>query len=304
MKWANERDHKACETYRYNIASINPKMIFYEGDIVDFHPIDRDIDILAGGFPCQPYSLAGRMDGLKDERAEPMFRQLVRVAVECNVRAIFMENVSMLKTLHNGEVFDRYNQILNENGYPFLFAEIYNTKDYGGVAQNRNRLYMVAFKNHADYKTFKEDMKKLMVKKEKPIGYWGIIDPSIKTDEKYYYSQQKMLRFNEDVLPVVTEIGTIYQYRRTYTRKNMNGLCPALTASMGGGGHNVPLIKDEFGIRKLTPKECLAFQGFPKDYDFPDIADSYKYKQTGNSVSVPVVARIAEILVESLKKND
>ena len=231
-----------------------------------------------------------------------MFRQLVRVAVECNVRAIFMENVSMLKTLQKGVIFERYKGILEDNGYPYLFDDVFNTKDYGGIAQNRNRLYMVAFKEHEDYITFSKEMKERMVKIPYPRGYWDIIDPSVMAEQKYYYSQKKMLRFEEDVEPVVKDIGTIYQYRRNYTRTNKNGLCPALTASMGGGGHNVPLIKDNYGIRKLTPEECLAFQGFPKEFEFPDIADGYKYKQVGNSVSVPVVARIANILVYSLDK--
>jgi DNA (cytosine-5)-methyltransferase 1 len=72
---------------------------------------------------------------------------------------------------------------------------------------------------------------------------------------------------------------------------------------MGGGGHNVPIIRDNFGIRKLTPEECVAFQGFPPELSFPtDMADSHKYKQAGNSVSVPVIRRIAENMISAMKK--
>ena len=63
---------------------------------------------------------------------------------------------------------------------------------------------------------------------------------------------------------------------------------------MGTGGHNVPIILDDFGIRKLTPRECANFQGFPKEYMLPKIADSQLYKQIGNSVSIPVIERIAK----------
>jgi len=65
---------------------------------------------------------------------------------------------------------------------------------------------------------------------------------------------------------------------------------------MGGGGHNVPLVKDSKGIRKLTPRECFNFQGFPQSYILPSLADSNLYKLAGNAVSVPVVKLIAERL--------
>jgi DNA (cytosine-5)-methyltransferase 1 len=86
-----------------------------------------------------------------------------------------------------------------------------------------------------------------------------------------------------------------YQYRRIYVRELKNGMCPTLTASMGLGGHNVPIIRDMKGIRKLTPRECARLQGFPESFMFPnDQALSHLYKQVGNSVTVPVISRIAE----------
>jgi DNA (cytosine-5)-methyltransferase 1 len=80
----------------------------------------------------------------------------------------------------------------------------------------------------------------------------------------------------------------------------MSGECPTLTANMGGGGHNVPIIKDDNGIRKLTPRECFNFQGFPSSYQLTEVADSHLYKLAGNAVSVPVVKLIAERLVPLL----
>ena len=78
-------------------------------------------------------------------------------------------------------------------------------------------------------------------------------------------------------------------------------VCPTLTATMGTDGHNVPLILTNHGIRKLTPKECFFLQGFPDTYKLPtDIAISYLYKQAGNSVSVPVIERIAEEILKVL----
>ncbi len=80
----------------------------------------------------------------------------------------------------------------------------------------------------------------------------------------------------------------MYQYRRVYVRENKSNCCPTLTANMGGG-HNVPLLKDDIGIRKLTPRECFNLQGFNRDYKLPNISDIGLYKLAGNAVSIPVI---------------
>lgn len=87
----------------------------------------------------------------------------------------------------------------------------------------------------------------------------------------------------------------MYQYRRTIVRENKSGVCPTLTANMGTGGHNVPLIKDKKGIRKLTPRECFNLQGFSNEYQFPStMSDSKLYKLAGNAVSPPIISLILE----------
>lgn len=103
----------------------------------------------------------------------------------------------------------------------------------------------------------------------------------------------------------MTNKDTVYQWRRVYVRENKKGVCPTLTANMGTGGHNVPLVIDDFGIRKLTPKETLLLQGFPEDFKIPEkMADSHIYKQAGNSVTVTVIERIAKNIVEVLEEAD
>jgi len=85
-------------------------------------------------------------------------------------------------------------------------------------------------------------------------------------------------------------------------RENKSGVCPTLTANMGTGGHNVPLIRDGKGIRKLTPLECARIQGFPASYKLPrEIADSVLYKQFGNSVTVTVIEAIAKKMMLAMK---
>ena len=111
----------------------------------------------------------------------------------------------------------------------------------------------------------------------------------------------------------IDEMYQFYQCRRgMYVRKNKSGVCPTLTANMGTGGHNVPLIKVSDGIRKLTPTETFKLQGFPvgNGYDLPkkfkgkNYPDSQLYKQAGNAVSVPVITTLSEELLKILEKND
>ena len=116
-------------------------------------------------------------------------------------------------------------------------------------------------------------------------------------NDKYYYSERFKVyeKIKENVTKNISE-NVLYQYRRFYVRENMSNCCPTLTANMGSGGHNVPLLKDNKGIRKLTPRECFNLQGFPFNYKLPDISDSSLYKLAGNAVSVPVVDMIGEKL--------
>ena len=90
----------------------------------------------------------------------------------------------------------------------------------------------------------------------------------------------------------------LYQWRRVYVRANKSNCCPTLTANMGSGGHNVPLLRDDKGVRKLTPRECFNLQGFPRNYVLPKISDSSLYTLAGNAVSVPVVDLIVRRLNE------
>ncbi|WP_400203279.1 DNA cytosine methyltransferase [Methanomethylophilus alvi] len=312
VKWANELDKFACETYRLNESRINPDLDISEGDIRDFHP-PCAVDVLGGGFPCQPYSVAGKMGGLDDHRGRgrPMFEEIIRIAKEMRPkpRAIFLENVGNLKTFDDGKTYQFIKNSLRAAGYPCIIDAVLNSKDYSGIAQFRNRIYIVAFKKPDDCRSFRNIYGDGLEKRDMDERFAQIVTDG-PVPLKYYYSKDDpnkciSIRYEEHFVPAVTEHGVFYQYRRTKMRRNQNGLCPALTASMGGGGHNVPIILDDYGIRKLTPRECLNVQGFPKWYEFPeDMADGHKYKQAGNSVSVPVIHSFADIIHHALEDAD
>ncbi len=120
-------------------------------------------------------------------------------------------------------------------------------------------------------------------------------------DKKYYYSDRfkDYTKIEAEITKTIEE-NVLYQYRRYYVRENKSNVSPCLTANMGSGGHNVPLLRDSKGIRKLTPRECFSLQGFPESYKLPSIADSGLYKLAGNAVSLPVVQLIADRLVSIL----
>ena len=301
INWANEYDQKACETYRHNINVIDPDVKLFEKDILEFTPPSDKIDVLAGGFPCQPFSLAGNRLGKNDPRGK-MFFEMIKIAEKCNYpRAIFMENVSNLKTIHEHSFYDEMIETLHESGYKYVWDQIMNTKDYSKIPQFRNRIYFVAFRDKNDFTEFSKNP---FQKVDRQPEINDIIDRSIRAPDYSYYGDHNAKHF--DVFERdITKTDTTYQYRRIIVRENMNKLCPTLTASMGIGGHNVPLIKDDFGIRKLTPEECLKLQGFPEDYSFiENMSNMHKYKQIGNSVTVPIVKMIAERIMDSFQAVD
>lgn len=291
--YANEIDEKAAETYNLN----NKKQVVVK-DINDVRCEEvPDVDIIVGGFPCQAFSIAGYRKGFEDERGEVFF-QLARIIKGKKPRAIFIENVRNLISHDKGNTYRVIKETLENYGYKIL-PLVFNASEYGNIPQNRERIYIVGFNQKEDYNNFKPIQPIPLSKKIKDI-----VDFDLKVDEKYYYTKEKN-KFYDELEKNITNSETLYQWRRTYVRENKSNLCPTLTANMGTGGHNVPLVLTKHGIRKLTPKECFLFQGFPEDFKLPeDMAQSHLYKQAGNSVVVPVIKRIAEHIKMAMKESD
>lgn len=289
--WANEIDKNACITYRTNFG--NDYLV--EDDIKNIDTKDiPDIDILTAGFPCQPFSIAGYQKGFTDDRGN-LFFEIIRVLKDKKPKAILLENVKNLASHDGGNTFKVIKEALKENGY-FIREDILNTAEYGNIPQNRERIYIVGFRSEEQRDKF-EFPKPLKLTK----SIFDIIEFDDKKEDSYYYNNSK---YYDTLKETMRNQNTVYQWRRIYCRENKNKLCPTLTANMGTGGHNVPLIKDNYDIRKLTPKECLLFQGFPIDYKIPEnMSNSHIYKQAGNAVSVPVIQRIAENILKVLNES-
>ena len=254
--------------------------------------IPEKFDVLCAGFPCQPFSIAGDRKGFSDNRGN-LFFEIEKIVTKHKPKVIFLENVKNFLTHDKGRTFKVIKEILEEKSGYKIFYKVLNSSTHANIPQNRERIFIIAFdpKQVKNYKKFKFPSKINLsqsihdiLKKEKQDDYY------------YYKNHMYYKKLNESI----TSKNTVYQWRRVYVRENKNNVCPTLTANMGTGGHNVPIIRDDFDIRKLTPRECFAFQGYPEKFILPNIAKSKLYTQAGNSITLPLVERISEEIIKIL----
>ncbi|MCI7790198.1 MAG: DNA cytosine methyltransferase [Lachnospiraceae bacterium] len=298
--YANEFDAYPAKTFELNFPSIHV-------DVRDINSVKAeeipDFDVMLAGFPCQAFSIAGYRKGFDDEKGRgELFFQLVRILEAKKPRIAFFENVKNLVGHDNGNTFRVICEQLDLLGYKYTY-QVLNAMNYGNVAQNRERIYIVAFRDEADYEKFHWPLSVPLTNSVRDI-----IDFTNPVDAKYYYTAGK---YKGDIYEQLVSAmkdddkknPAIYQWRRKYVRQNKSGVVPTLTANQGEGGHNVCLIHtDDNKIRKMTPRECFNTQGFPKDFKLPDdMSDARLYKQAGNSVCVSVISRIAEKVKEAVK---
>lgn len=254
--------------------------------------IPKHFDILCAGFPCQAFSVAGYRKGFEDTRGT-LFFDVATIIREHRPKAFFLENVKNLKSHDSGKTFSIIKGTLEELGY-VVFDAILNTMEYANIPQNRERIFIVGF-DPLQVENWKEFQ--FPQKVELNIRINDLIDYTIDDPALFY-------RENVPFFPLLqegmTNPNTVYQWRRQYVRENQSNVCPTLTANMGTGGHNVPLIVTPDGFRKLSPRECLNFQGYPQHFNFPAIANSKRYKQVGNSVTVPLIQRIGQQIINIL----
>lgn len=251
-------------------------------DINELGPEDiPEFDILTAGFNCQPFSISGKRKGFDDERTDSL-SNVYRIIEHHKPRLVFFENVKNLKTHDNGKSLKRVITPLEDMGY-YVQYFILNTCVHTSIPQNRERLFIIA--------TLEEipeiDIKKSDKSKIEPVK--AFLEKEV--EEKYYLKRSKVYHKIESG---INNPDSIYQYRRGVMRENKTGVCPCLTAVGGCGGLNNPIVVDKKGIRELTPRECFNLQGFDKNFKLPDISKSHLYKQAGNSVSVPLITKIAK----------
>ena len=287
--YSNDIDHYACQTYRENFGEIDEKDI----RSVDVAPLPQ-FDVLLAGFPCQPFSLIGKRDGLSDPRGQ-LFNEVVRFLDSRSPRAFVLENVKNLIKHNGGETYKFIKAALENAGGGYQISEsILDSKNFG-VPQHRERTYIVGVKNpHRDF-VFPQ---RSTIEGKRKVA--EILDKTV--PEKYYLSQ----KYYEGLLA----------HKERHAAKGSGFGCEILdpegvsnTIVCGNMGRERNLIQDrpvsinKWGVRKLTERECARLQGFPDTFKIP-VSTTQAYKQFGNAVTVPVAREMARTLKKYLLEQD
>ncbi len=267
--------------------------------------IPDDFDVLCAGFPCQAFSIAGRKGGFEDTRGT-LFFDVAEIIRRKRPKAIFLENVKGLRSHDKGKTLTTILNVLrNDLDYYVPEPEIINAKNYG-VPQNRERIFIVGFRNDLGINEFKYP---------KPTDKTKVIEDILEPEEvsvKYYLSE--------------TYINTLRAHRARHESKG-NGfgyeIIPndgtANAVVCGGMGRERNLIHDDKltnftpvthikgevnreGIRKMTPREWARLQGFPDEFRIDVVSDAQAYKQFGNSVAVPAIQATAKQILKTLNR--
>ena len=306
--FSSEWDDAAKQTYFENYGEV-PFGDITKTEIKNLIP--KQFDVLCAGFPCQAFSVAGYRKGFDDVRGT-LFFDVADILEKHRPKVFFLENVKNLQGHDDGKTFSKIMDVLENRLKYRVFHNVMSPSEYADIPQNRERIFIIGLDpqqvNMSDDYQFP-----FPGKMEKTVKIGDIINYDI-SDNALTYNDKYNSRYYPQMKDVIKNKETVYQWRRVYVRENKSNECPTLTANMGGGGHNVPLIWTGKEIRKLSPEECLGFQGFSvgrpagKNIDNPfrfptTIAQSKKYKQAGNSVTTPLIERVAKELIEYFKKH-
>lgn len=300
--FVSEWDIPAQNTYRANFHD----KFEIAGDITQIKESEIPaFDICLAGFPCQAFSMAGKHGGFQDNYKGrcrgTLFQDVVRICDHHKPKVIFCENVKGLTIHDHGNTFKVIKGAFEELGYK-VFHQILNSKDFG-VPQNRERIYLVCFRNDIAPESFS-----FPSGSGAEVCIRDIMDPA-PVPSKYYLSD--------------TYVETLKRHKARheaaghgfgYVIRPLDGI--AGTIVCGGMGREGNLIIDnrehsmiptthikgkinEEGIRKMTPREWARLQGFPEDFVLP-LSDVHLYKQFGNSVTVNVIEAIAKEIRKTL----
>ena len=301
--FVSEWDEFAQKTYKANFHDD----LEIAGDITKIDEKNiPDFDICLAGFPCQAFSLAGQRKGFADDykgmSRGTLFFDVARICSEHKPKVIFCENVKGLTIHDKGRTFKIIVNTLREIGYT-VFYKVLNSKDFG-VPQNRERIYIVAFRNDIAPGEFifpasTDDTKRIKdILEEKSVSArYYLSDCYLETLKKHKARHEAKgngfgyeVRSLDDIAGAIV-CGGMGRERNLIVDKRQTALTPVT--------HIKGKINEE-GIRKMTPREWARLQGFPDNYTLP-LADVHLYKQLGNSVTVPVIKAIALKIREILE---
>jgi len=298
--FTSEWDKYSQETYFENFGDLP------FGDITSEETksfIPDGFDVLCGGFPCQAFSIAGKRGGFNDTRGT-LFHDVAEIIRRMRPKALFLENVKGLFNHDRGKTLRTILTVLRDDlGYTVPDPQVLNARNFG-VPQNRERVFIVGFRDATDAEKFEypepdEEVSTFEeVKEESPVSV------------KYYLSTKYL--------------DTLREHRRRHESKGNgfgyevipdDGVANAIV--VGGMGRERNLVYDDRltdftpvtkikgevnreGIRRMTPREWARLQGFPESFKIV-VSDAQAYKQFGNSVAVPAIEATARRLMEALE---
>jgi DNA (cytosine-5)-methyltransferase 1 len=264
------------------------------GDIKGIDPNSiPDFDVLCAGFPCQPFSIAGKQRGFGDKNGN-LFHDILGIVDAKKPNMAILENVKNLKTHDNGKTYKVIERSFLDRGYKF-FSKVMEATHYGSP-QCRQRIFMVAIKG-GDF-SFPGRFEKQRVVS-------SVIDRSDSSswDHGRYYLVEKKSKprpFKPRILFDVHSKDTRKGGRQGERVYDIDACGVTICASSGGPGAKTGLYEVGDGIRRLSPKECLQMFGFSKDYDFCGIGDEQKLFYLGNSIVVNVVDALVPEVIKNL----
>ncbi len=301
--FVSEWDIPAQQTYKANFKD----SFEIAGDITQVKEEDiPEFDICLAGFPCQAFSMAGKHGGFDDDYhgrcRGTLFLDVVRICDYHKPKVIFCENVKGLTIHDKGRTFKVIKEAFEQIGYT-VFSQILNSKDFG-VPQNRERIYLVCFRNDIapkDFKFPKGSQKKVCIRdimEEAPISpKYYLSDVYIDTLRKHKARHEAAGHgFGYEIRDLDDIAGTIVCGGMGRER---NLIIDHREHSMEPVTHIKGEINKE-DIRKMTPREWARLQGFPDSYKLT-LSDTHLYKQFGNSVTVTVIEAIAKEIRKVLK---
>lgn len=246
-----------------------------------------DHDLLLAGFPCQPFSIGGHRKGFDDTRGT-LFFEVERILKHCMPSAILLENVGGILSHDDGNTIRVIREKLSE------MYDIYelraNAKEYG-IPQNRDRWYLVGFRKNLEIKIFDFPQRR----KLRAFMYDFIMNDNTEA-LKISNIAKRNIKLNLEKKPGEWLIAN--EIRPSRCSFSNGEISPCLTAKMGTGGNNVPVVINQ--NRKLTSRECLDIMGYPDDIIL--LPGNQAYKQVGNSIAVPLVTEIIGKIIEKLEE--
>lgn len=292
--WANDFDKFAVQTYK---ANVNENIVL--GDIRLVKNQIPNHDVLVGGFPCQPFSTLGKLQGFDDEQNRgTLFFEILDIITNHDTKVVVLENVKNLINHNGGKTFERIKHELEAAGYD-VYVSILNSQDYG-VPQRRNRIFIVAFNR----KYFKTSEFVYPEKQELNVTTQDLLDDNV--GETYFLTAKVAKTIlgkgtkGYIVTPTIdlpiskTLTATMHKMHRAsqdnYVTDNKNYEL------------NVTDKEKRIPIRKLTPNECRKLQGFPTEWK-QVVSDCQAYKQFGNAVTVNVAYAVARKIMEYMELN-